>query len=331
MQLQRLLGLLGIGTMAVLAGAAACGGDDGTGGSGGSGTGTGTGTGTGAGMGGAGTGTATGMGGGMTCDACSPPDPAHEEILYTVGGNVTGNVLDQNGDPAADIVTDVCGTNLCLFGSADATGTFTVPGNDSELEDVRLLYGNGKRFAKMGARLPNCDQTNCDGPQVGTINTINLPDFSVGVDLTPGSDVSQGGTTLSVPAESCFKYDLILYEEGEFGFRSTVLDYGASGLTLPAVDQANLGNEVVLVATAPINTVICPAAPMEVELPASTAWTEGTEVELYLHGTKTFQHYVPYGEWSKHGEGVVTANGTVTTNAGSEIEFLGLYAIRPKP
>ena len=110
-----------------------------------------------------------------------------------------------------------------------------------------------------------------------------------------------------------------------------MIDYAASGLVLPAVDQANLGAEVVLVATAPINTVICPAAAMEVELPAGIGWTEGTEVELFLHGTKTFQHYVPYGEWSKHGEGVVTANGTITTNAGSEIELLGLYAVRPKP
>lgn len=329
MQLHKLLGLMGISAAALLAGAAACGGDDAaSGGSGGSGTGSGTGTGTATGTAsgtGSGTSGGTGTGTGMTCElTCEPPNPAHEEIIYTVGGNVTGEVLDQSGNAAESIVTDVCGTNICLYGSADANGQFNVDGGDTDIDDVRLLYGDGKRFAKMGARLPNCDAASCNGPAVGTINTINLPAFSEGAPMAPGMDASQGGATLSIPADACIKHDLLLYgEESERGFRATLIDYDTSNLVLPAVDQANLGGGVVLIATAPINTVVCPAAALSFDNIAN--WTDGAEVEIYFHGTRIYDHYAPYGEWTKIGEGTVSGT-TVTTKDGDEIEMLGLFA-----
>ena len=282
MQLQRLLGTLGIGTMALLAGAAACGGDEGSGGSGGSGTGTGTatgtgtGTGTGAGMGGAGTGTATGTG--MGCEnSCDPPEPANEDIDYPVTGNVIGQVLDQNGQPAVDVAVDVCGTNICQFGKTIADGTFVTDSGDNTIKDVRLLYGTGKVFNKMGARLPSCDAQSCDAPDVGTINIIRFPDFAEGVEMVPGTDASQGGVTLSIGADACVTHDLLVYDEPvQRVFRAVVIDYEGSGLTFPAVDQANLGSGVVLVSLAPIHTVICPAAPMAFDNVAG--WAADAEV-----------------------------------------------------
>ena len=183
----------------------------------------------------------------------------------------------------------------------------------------------------MGARLPSCDAQSCDAPDVGTINIIRFPDFAEGVEMVPGTDASQGGVTLSIGADACVTHDLLVYDEPvQRVFRAVVIDYEGSGLTFPAVDQANLGSGVVLVSLAPIHTVICPAAPMAFDNVAG--WAADAEVEIFLHGTQTFQHYVPYGEWAKVGEGVVSSDGAnVTTAAGSEIESLGLYAIRLKP
>jgi hypothetical protein len=326
MQLSKLLGLFGITTAALIVGAAACGGGDG--GSGGTGTGSAGGNGGNGGSGANTGGTASGTGTGNDCtNNCTSPDPDHEEIDYVVGGNVTGTITDQSGAIAIEIITDVCGTNLCLFGEADGAGTFTVPGMDSTLTDVRLLYGNGKEFAKMGARLPNCDTNGCDNVGFGDINTIALPPVAMGVDMTPGGDVSQGGVTLAIGGDACVTHDIILYAPDESGFRATVLEYGAaSALNLPAVDQANLGDDLMLVATAPINTVICPGATMT--FPAAAAWTDGATVEVYFHGTKTFKHYAPYGEWTKVGEGTV-GGGNVTMS--TPIEMLGLFAARIKP
>ena len=247
MQLHKLLGLFGIATTtALLAGAAACGGGEGSGGSGGSGTGTGTGagtgTGTGTGVGGSGTGTGTGTGTGMGCENnCEPPEPAHEEIVYPVTGNVTGTVLDQAGQPAADMPVDVCGTDLCQFGLTQANGTFSTDSNDNMIKDVRMLYGSGKTFAKMGARIPGCDANSCASPDMGQFNTIRFPDFPQGVDMAPGMDVTQGGVTLSIPADACLSHDLLLYEAGEEVMRAVVLDYDPGPSPLERAGNSRLG------------------------------------------------------------------------------------------
>ena len=268
----------------------------------------------------------------MGCEnTCEPPEPANEDIDYPVTGNVIGQVLDQNGQPAVDVAVDVCGTNICQFGKTIADGTFVTDSGDNTITDVRLLYGTGKTFNKMGSRLPSCDAQSCDAPDVGTINIIRFPDYAEGVEMAPGTDASQGGVTLSIGDDACVTHDLLVYDEpAQRVLRAVVIDYEGSGLTFPAVDQANLGSGLVLVSLAPIHTVICPAAPMTFDNVAG--WAPDAEVEIFLHGTQTFQHYVPYGEWAKVGEGVVSSDGAnVTTAAGSEIESLGLYAIRLKP
>ncbi|MEZ4442830.1 MAG: hypothetical protein R3B72_27285 [Polyangiaceae bacterium] len=342
MTLHKLFGLMGMGAVALVLAAAACTSDEtGTGGSS-------TGTATGSNTGGSGTGTGMGTGGmeEMCVDSaaptCTSPDPAHENITQTVTGTVTGTVVDVQGNPVDQLLTDVCGTNICLFGVTNSAGVMGVEsmgnftagiGTDQEFVDVRLLYGSGKRFAKMAARLPTIAD-----PTFGTINALNLPDVATGVDMAPncaiapngtqrsqGGDVTQGDVTLSIPADAALKHDIVVYEESQMGFRSTVLDLSGGTYNFPAVDPAL--NLEVLVALAPINTTICPGAKMTF---ANTAgWAMGAEVEIFLNGTLTFNHYAPYGEWEKVAEGVVTAAG-VETKGAEDIKVLGTYGVRLK-
>ena len=321
MQLHKVLGLTGL--MFGLAAAVACsdeGGESGSSTGTGSGTGTGTGTSSGTATGtgtGSGTGTGTGTGSGISC---TPPSPPHEGTPYNVG-LVTAHVLTLGGGPAADIPTDVCGTNICLTSFSDGNGNVSVDGNGQELSDVRLLYGNGREHAKMAARLPNGDSGD-----FGDIHTIELPGFGAGAAMSPGSDAVQGGVTLSIPADATLKHDITVYTDAaEQVFRSVVLD--PSQYTFPAVD-GSLGLEV-LIATAPVDSTICPAATLT--FPNDAGWAADAEVEVFIHGTKTFLHYAPYGDWQLVSEAVVSSDGlTVSTKPGEGIEMLGLFGARLK-
>src|SRR5690606_30877780 len=108
---------------------------------------------TGTNSGGSGAATSTGVGGGDAClnDAaqdCSPAEPAHPGAQLDVG-TVTATVVDQNGDPAADMVADICGTNICaVYGHTDAAGLFDENAMATPIDDPLLLYGDGITFSK---------------------------------------------------------------------------------------------------------------------------------------------------------------------------------------
>ena len=111
--------------------------------------------------------------------------------------------------------------------------------------------------------------------------------------------------------------------ENEVDFRTNTVD--ASLFNFPAVTSSGLNIEVV-VGMAPVDTVVCPAAALTV--PNTLGWTAGAEVEFYLHGTLTFEHWAPYGEWEKVAEGVVDGDGTsITTKDGEGIHLIGTYGL----
>ncbi len=335
MQLHKVLGLTGL--IFGLAAAVACG-DDGGGGETGTGSGSGSGTGTGTGSGtssGTATGTGSGTGSGTSAGTCTPtgtctnpggtatcgsPDPAHDGVSYNVG-LVTAHILNLSGGPASNIASDVCGTNLCLFTSTDVNGNMSNDGGGQELIDVRLLYGGGRDYAKMGAPLPNGDSG-----AFGDIHAIDLPSFCDGVTMCPGSDATQGGVTLSIPAGAAIKHDLTIYgDPSEQVFRARVVD--PSAFTFPAMDPSL--NLELLIATAPIDSTICPAATRT--FPNDAGWDADAEVEIFLHGTKTFQHYAPYGGWALVSDAVVSSDGlTVSTKPGEGVEMLAVFGARLK-
>ena len=250
---------------------------------------------------------------------CTPPAPANGTTPYNVG-IVSAHIMNLDGSDASQIWADVCGTNQCLNSIADVDGNMALDGGGQELVEVRLLYGNGRHQARMAAPLPNGN-----GGDFGDIHTIDLSSFSEGSEMLAGTNVVQGDVTLSLTADALLGYNCSLYPEPESRrFRSRMVFPSQS---LPAVDNS-LGLEL-LIATAPIDTTICPAATLT--FANIQGWSADAEVEIFIHGTKSSEHYAPFGEWAKVSDAVVSADGfSVTTNAGEGIEMHGLFGARLK-
>jgi hypothetical protein len=315
-------GLVGIGICA--AAFAACGGGGG-GGGGGDGGSAGTGNAGGTGAAGGTTGSTTTSGSGGSDVECPAPEPAHPGEVSTVD-SVKAEILDTKGAPATGILADVCGTNLCLTGGADANGDLLVTDTtDKQLSDLRLLYGDGLGFVRMGTPLPGAPGTNLV-VDLGTIHAVRLADPTSGAPLVAGSPATNNGVTLLPPANATFDISGIIYEENERGFRAAV--FKPSDGTFPAVENAPV-ELALLIGMAPIESTICPAA--KLTFPNSEGWAAGAEVELWLNGVVTFDHWAPFGGWAKLAEAVVDGDGkTVTTKDGQGIVHIGTWGAKLK-
>jgi hypothetical protein len=256
-------------------------------------------------------------GGGPTCPY---PEPAHKGETATMGV-VTAKLLDQNGKSVEGVPGTICGINLCSeVHYSDAAGILTIDATDAgmDFDEPRFNRGFfGREHTKISAFIPTKPSHD-----FGTVRVFALPSFAEGVPLVAGADVTQAGVTLSIPAGGVVDIDTIKFTEvSEQVFRAAVVDLTAfPPAELPGLDAA-LGLEVAL-ALAPMDTHLCPAAGLRFD--NVRGWAAGAEVEIFLHGTKVFDHYAPYGEWSKVADATVSADGkTVATVAGQGIELLG--------
>ncbi len=303
----------------VLAGSAACD-DDGDGGSSSTSSGTGgsstSSTGTGGSTSGTGGSTSSGCAGAPTC---TPPQPAHPGEGDSSPGVVQGTIESTQGGAAADIPAEVCGTNLCKQLEVNGQGIFNEDYLQADnLSDARFLYGKGKDWVLMGTDLPSLPDSD-----FGTISAVPMPPFSEGVAFADG-DITQNGVTLSLAP--CTTVDFTIeWDVSQQVFRAVM--FSPSDGTFPGI-EASLDFEV-MVALAPMPAEICPAA--KLTIPNDAAWAANAEVEFMLYGTRIYNHYSQYGEWSVVSEGTVSGDGvTVTTNDGEGIPDLGLYGVRLK-
>lgn len=263
-----------------------------------------------------------GSGAGDAClnedaQTCTPPNPAHNALSLDVGV-ISATIVDQNGAPAADMIADVCGTNVCaVYGHTEADGSFSGDAGMTTILDPLLLFGDGRDFAKMGVLVDSVSE------DFGTLNVIRLPPVSQGAAFCSGSDATSNGVTVSVPAgASINEIDTFIYADGERGFRAAVAN--AADVVNPDMPASI----EVLVATAPIDALICPAA--KVTFPNDNGWAEGTAVHVYLYGSRLVGgHFVPYGEWGQISMATVTAEGIVT-DEGQEIGVLGTFGLDPQ-
>jgi hypothetical protein len=311
---------LGLTLAAFLALGAACS-DDTDNGTGGNGSGA---TGASGGSGGAGA-----TGGGATGGAgpeCEAPEPAHMGEVDTVD-SISADYVDQNDMPAEGVQTTVCGTNICsepVDSAADGTVTVDASGIASFNDPRFNASQNALDYAKLSALIPTKP-----AHDFGQVRVIRMPPPAMGVEITAGAEASQGGVTLNVPAGAVVDHDEIDVPEAYRVLRGAVLDitsYPAS--EFPSV-PASLGIEVLVVAM-PLGTHICPAA--ELRFDNVAGWAAGTEVDIYINGAKTFEHYAPYGEWAIVAEAVVSADGMeVVTTAETGVETLGTFGAAPRP
>lgn len=300
----------------------ACGDDDGgssaTSGNATSGAGAGGMTSSGSSMGGS-TSNSSSSGSGMDCPA---PAPAHPGVSSTVD-NITGKLIGLDMKPVADILTDVCGTNICLSGHSDTMGNFSIMGGSASLDDVALIYGDGVEYVKMAAPIAAADLPSND---FGDIVTVKFPALSEGVALEAGKDATQNGVTVGVGADATIKFDTILNSDPTEQVLRAVVFKPSDGPFLAV--PSTLGVEI-LVAVGATNTTICPAAKLSV--PNSEGWDPGTEVEFHYHNHNTFNHWGPYAGWALVSGGKVSTDGkSIETNDGEGVPQLGLFGIKKK-
>ncbi len=313
--------VLGAGAVAltVVAGLSCTTGDGDTDGTTSTATTTSSGTNTSSGSGGA-TSTSTGSGGdtGPTCDPSAPASPGAEDIIDTV----VGKVVDLAKAPVEKILTDVCGTNICLSGHTEADGSFIVKGKpDQPLVDVALIVGSGRLYVKMAGPLPSKPSAD-----FGTISAVKFPAFGDGVPIVAGASITQGGVILTIDVGASIKYDGLVYsEDSERGLRAVIFKPGDG--TFPTIDPGL--NLALMIGVSPINTVICPAPRLMFD--NTEGWAAGAGVEFFYNGYNTFDHWAVYGGWTKVAEGKVSADGkTVSTKDGNGIPELGLLGVRLK-
>jgi hypothetical protein len=265
----------------------------------------------------AGTGGGTGGSGGTPVECKGPGYGGNEQAVNI--GTVSATVLDQNGDPVAQSPVQVCGTNLCLYGTTNDMGKVTVLVNKT-LKAPAFKYGDGVVYAKLAVALPAGDST------FGNVVTAKLPAANQGEKLVPGASATSAGVNLEIAANATIAFDLLTYPDAaDQLFRVAEVPLGAD---VPAVDPA-LNIEAVF-GLAPLETEICPAA--KVTVPNTPMWAAGADVEFLILGLEsTFQLWAPYGVWQKVAEGKVSADGTtIVSNDGQGLPILSTFGVRLK-
>ena len=291
----------------------ACGGDGGgTGGTGG--------TGGAGGTGGTGGETTTTTGGGGTGGApmvCEGPGYEGGEMEVAVG-TVSATIVDQDGQPASMIGVQVCGTDICLFGTAGDTGSVSVPANQS-FKAPAFKYGDGFGYARLAVLLPAGDSTFMD------IVTAKLPEVGTGDFFKPGASASSNGVVIDIAANGQAEVDPLLYEdETQHTFRAAEIPVSDK---VPALDPAD--DIAAVWGVAPIETVFCP--PATVHVPNSPGFAAGADVEFLIQGIDARQHWAPYGKWHKVSDGKVSADGKeIVTAEGQGLPVLFTFGVRLK-
>lgn len=286
-------------------------------------TGTG-GTGTG-GAGGAGTGGATtsSSGTGGTPVVCEGPGFTGNEMPVPIT-SVEATIVDLGTPPmpVANVLTFLCGTDICS--DPQNTGVngqviINAPNPPGVMKLPAFKYGDGLEYGKFAVRVP--DAVNV----FPSIAIAKLPPLAEGQTLEPGTTVTSGDVTLTIPAETTVEIDYLFYDETEKeGFRTTTITDPAAVI---AIDPAL--NLEIAYAVAPVETLFCPA--VMVTVPNTLGWTAGAEVEFFVHGVDVAQHWAPYGGWAKMSDGRVSADGTtISTSPEGGMSILSVFGIRLK-
>jgi hypothetical protein len=254
--------------------------------------------------------------------SCTPPmyPPANHPVVLN---SVTADIQDLDGNAAANIKTEVCGTDKCKTGAANGSGHVSVSAGGDTLNAPVLLYGDGIEWVDLFAPLPNPPNVT-----LGTISAARLPAAASGALIALGQDAVSGDVTLHIDAAAYVEFDQLTYcSPEEESFRAVTLPLDGTA-TLPGV-AVDPGIEMAF-GMAPLGTAICPAAKMTV--PNLPGWTAGAAVEFLLEGVTASQDWARFGEWTKVSDGAVSADGiTVSTSDGQGIPQIGTIGVRLTP
>src|SRR5690606_23634443 len=86
---------------------------------------------------------------------CPGTEPANADEKVNIG-NVTVQILEVDGDPVKDedVEVQLCGTDLCLYGTVGSDGHVSMLDHDGKsLVDPVFKYGGHGNYVWMGGRL----------------------------------------------------------------------------------------------------------------------------------------------------------------------------------
>jgi hypothetical protein len=252
--------------------------------------------------------------GGRAPEAC-PLGPGEETESASLDvGIVTGQIVDENGDPTSSGLVQVCGKNVCINADVLDDGKLDQAVNQGMLAPACKI-GNGKEWGKLAFPIGAGDS------ELGTLTTVRLPAFEDGAPLEAGKAATSGEVTLTLAADARVEVDELTYEEeSQHGFRA---------VKLPEASLALLDNDfAVAYALSPVETRICPSPALSIEnssdLPASAT------LELFILGLDVLEIWAPYAGWQKVGEGQVSDDGA-TLEFPDGLPLLTAIGIREKP
>lgn len=251
---------------------------------------------------------------GKAQQACPEGDNPRGEANPVELGKITGQIVDDQGNPTSSGLVQLCGRDICINARVGSSGVLAEQ-VDQTLDSPACKWGDGFEWAKLALPLAAGDS------DLGTLTTVRLPDYADSVPLAPGESATSGGVTLTLAAGARIEVNALDYETAEQqGFRA---------VQLPEAALAQLGQGFdVAYALSPLETRICPSPELRLingsELPAAT------ELELYLLGLDVEEHWAPYGQWLKVGEGVVSDDGT-TLEFPDGVPVLTAIGVKVKP
>lgn len=243
-------------------------------------------------------------------DGANTPSPVDPVAV----GLVTGELVDERGEPTTGGLVQVCGTDICRNADVAESGKFA--------DDVRgpinapaCKFGDGFEWAKLTVPIGEGDNA------LGTLVTVRLPDYADGVPLVAGKRATSGGLSLILSADARVQHNIIDYEsEAQRVLRA---------VELPAAALAQADPDFVVgFALSPLETRICPNPALSLDNSAQLA--AGTELELYLLGLDAEEEFVPYARWQKVADGQVSDDGQ-SLEFPDGVPLLTAVAVKVKP
>jgi len=251
-------------------------------------------------------------------EACSGPGYAEEHDEQRVDV-VRATLVDQDGEPLADELVQVCGLNVCVNDITDPDGDVSV----QVMADILLpafKFGEGRVSARFAWILPNEGDVD-----LGVVRSVRLPPLEDAVPLTPGSRVRSGGLTLELAADATVKIDKLTFRDpAEHGLRAVRVPLESA----PAVVREGPELEIVFAAT-PVETRFCPPAALSID--NHLGWPAGTDVEVWLHGVDIAEEWAPYGGWAQVSAARVSDDGERIETTEPGLPVLGVLGFRRAP
>jgi hypothetical protein len=261
--------------------------------------------------------------GGMPIECEGPGFDGNETPVPITSVQTTIVDLGTPPMPVADVLTFLCGIDICSDPqntNVDGEVVINAPNPPGEMIQPAFKYGDGLEYGKFAVALPEAVNV------LPSAAIARLPPFAEGQTLAPGTTVTSGDVTLTIPAETSVEIDYLIYDETEKeGFRTTtILDPTA----VIAIDQTL--NLEIAYAVAPVETLFCPA--VMVTVPNTPMWAANADVEFFVHGVDVGRHWAPYAGWAKMSDGKVSADGTtISTSPEGGMSILSVFGIRLKP